>query len=182
MERKTRLNVIYLVVAIMGVLVLRDVWTQYRTVAPVPYSEFRRLLENDKVEEVVISQHEVRGTLAEPVDDRTKFVATRVDPELGHMSYDTEPASFLGAAVPGIKSRSYSEETAREIDSAVRDLLRGAFDSARAILERNRDVLEEGAADLLAKETLGEAELRRLFERATVAQDADETGQAPGVG
>ncbi len=93
--------------------------------------------------------------------------------ELGHVAYDSEPASLLGVAAPGLKTREYSEDTAREIDTAVRALVQQAFESARTLLVRHREVLEKAAAELLEKETLGETELRRLFgtaEGATAEQ------------
>jgi cell division protease FtsH len=85
--------------------------------------------------------------------------------QLGPVTYDAEPGGFLNAPVPGLKTRSYSEDTAREIDTAVRDLVQKAFLQARGMLEKNRQVLEESAIELLQKETLGEVELKRIFAR-----------------
>ena len=62
--------------------------------------------------------------------------------------------------------RSFSEETAREIDCAVRDIVEAAFRRSREVLEGNRGLLEEGSQLLLKKETLNEAELVDLFRRA----------------
>ncbi|MBK7974719.1 MAG: ATP-dependent zinc metalloprotease FtsH [Deltaproteobacteria bacterium] len=80
-------------------------------------------------------------------------------PELGHVVYDREPQGFLGPAAIGMQGRSYSEETAREIDCAVRGIVRASFERARAILEARRDVLEASAGALLVRETLDEKEL-----------------------
>ncbi|MDJ0848609.1 MAG: ATP-dependent zinc metalloprotease FtsH [Myxococcota bacterium] len=88
-------------------------------------------------------------------------------PELGHATYGEEPASFLGTAVPGLQGRSYSEETAREIDCAVRDIVNRGFDRARALLERNEGLLRESAKRLLEQETLSEEDLAPLFERVS---------------
>ncbi|MGC3999958.1 MAG: ATP-dependent zinc metalloprotease FtsH [Anaeromyxobacter sp.] len=76
---------------------------------------------------------------------------------LGAVTYESEPNGFLGP-VAGTR-RLYSEETAREIDLAVRELVDGAFLRARALLVRNRALLEESARDLLTRETLAGAEL-----------------------
>jgi cell division protease FtsH len=70
--------------------------------------------------------------------------------------------NFLGVAPP---RRSYSEETAREVDQAVRTIVDDAFARAQDLLSRNRATLEEGARILLARETLGEAELVSLFRK-----------------
>jgi cell division protease FtsH len=85
-------------------------------------------------------------------------------PELGNVTYDNEPIGMLGPGM-GLQRRDYSNETAREIDGAVRRIVDQAFVSARAILDRNRPVLEDGARLLLEKETLAETELQPLFSR-----------------
>ena len=72
------------------------------------------------------------------------------------------PSSMLGPTSALMRTREYSEETAREIDIAVRDIVKGAYDKALAILTRERAVLERGARELLQKETLVEAELAEL--------------------
>ena len=83
--------------------------------------------------------------------------------ELGHVAYDKQPHTFLGTPTePAWLERRYSEETAREIDCAVRIFVRTAFDRAVEILEMNRDMLEESALKLLEEETLDEAALREL--------------------
>jgi cell division protease FtsH len=87
--------------------------------------------------------------------------------KLGYVSFDEERPNLLG--VPVMQQREYSEETAREIDVAVRDIVKGAFDKAVAIIERRRDVLERGAQLLLAKETLAEPELAELKAALTPA-------------
>jgi cell division protease FtsH len=85
-------------------------------------------------------------------------------PELGHATYDSEPQTFLGIAGPRTQ-RTYSEETAREIDCAVRRLVGHAFDSARAVLVENRELLDQSARRLLEQETLDRDALIELFAR-----------------
>src|SRR5512135_881515 len=80
--------------------------------------------------------------------------------KLGYVSFDEERPNFLG--VPVAQQREYSEETAREIDIAVRDIVKNAFDRAVVIIQGQRDILERGAQMLLAKETLAEPELAEL--------------------
>jgi cell division protease FtsH len=82
---------------------------------------------------------------------------------LGQMTYEEQRQSFLGQAqVPGLSPRSYSEETAREIDCAVRELTDRAREKALSILNTHREKLEQGATLLLEKETLTENELPRV--------------------
>jgi cell division protease FtsH len=79
-------------------------------------------------------------------------------PALGHVSYEDDRGALLGI-------KQHSDATSREIDEAVRGLVRQAFDRARGILESNRGLLEEAARALLAQETLDEATLKPLLAR-----------------
>jgi len=82
--------------------------------------------------------------------------------KLGNVVYEQERQSFLGPMGPSVEERRYSEETAREIDCAVRDIVSKAFERTVAILGACRATLESGAEELLQKETLNEADLQRL--------------------
>jgi len=78
-----------------------------------------------------------------------------MDELLGHVTYSEERVPMLGEALaPRFQPSSYSDETAREIDEAVRALVAQAFDRATGILRRNRALLDQTAAILLEKETL----------------------------
>jgi cell division protease FtsH len=82
-----------------------------------------------------------------------------MDDKLGPVAWDTEQGQFLQQ--PGVfwRPRQFSDETAHEIDLAVRSHLEGALAQAVAILKTNRTELDEGAAALLAHETLSADEL-----------------------
>ena len=80
-------------------------------------------------------------------------------PELGHVSYDDDVNPLLGGVAGYTRSRLYSDETAREIDNAVREVTARAFELAYGILSRRRPVLEAAAAELLERETLDENDL-----------------------
>jgi cell division protease FtsH len=88
---------------------------------------------------------------------------------LGHVAYEEERAPFLGGPLPQ-GHREYSEETAREIDVAVRGIVERAYTKAVGILRRHRAALESWAQKLLERETLAESELAEL--RQQVAQAA----------
>jgi cell division protease FtsH len=83
--------------------------------------------------------------------------------KLGPVTWESEPNGFLAGM--GGKQRLYAEETAREIDVAVREIVEGAFGRARGILLRNRALLEESAKTLLAQETLSDAPLQAVLGR-----------------
>ena len=87
-------------------------------------------------------------------------------PALGNVAYDVaDGPGFLG---PSMGRREYSEETAREVDQAVRSIVDGALRRARGVLAVHRAVLDEGARLLLARESLAEGELEPLFARVRV--------------
>ncbi len=85
-----------------------------------------------------------------------------MDARLGPVAWDTEQGQFLNQ--PGVfwQQRRFSDETAHEIDRSVRSLLEGALDRAVRILQTNRAALDEGAAALLARETLSAEELPKV--------------------
>jgi cell division protease FtsH len=83
--------------------------------------------------------------------------------KLGQVTYETPRQTFLGEdAAAHYAEREFSEETAREIDCAVRELISAAYDKALAVLRLNRAALAEGARLLLEKETLTREELPPL--------------------
>jgi len=86
-----------------------------------------------------------------------------MDEKLGHVALESDRPLFLSnpGAVP--RGREYSEETAREVDCAVHDLIQQAFERALERLTQVHDKLEQGAGLLLQKETLGEQELKQLY-------------------
>ena len=93
-----------------------------------------------------------------------------MDERLGPVAWDTEQGQFLNQ--PGVfwRPRQFSDETAHEIDVAVRSHLEGALARAVGILKVNRAELDEGATALLARESLSAEELPKpRLERATVA-------------
>lgn len=78
--------------------------------------------------------------------------------KLGEVAYETETSRFLGLPIEG-GGRRFSEETAREIDLAVKELVREAHERAKAILAERRAELDRLAAELLRRETLGPEDL-----------------------
>ena len=86
-----------------------------------------------------------------------------MDETLGQAIYIEDQPRFLeGTVRPPGAAASYSPETAREIDTAVRALIETALERATAILTRHRAELEAVAAKLLAQETLSAEELPEL--------------------
>jgi cell division protease FtsH len=91
---------------------------------------------------------------------RTMVTRFGMSEKLGQMAYESQHDAFLGN--PASVTRDYSEETAREIDCAVRALIEDAANTAMHILKTHRKQLEEGAKLLLEKETLLPDELPHI--------------------
>ena len=108
---------------------------------------------------------------------RTMVTRFGMEPALGQVSYERDPAPMLGDLPGTFQQRLYSEETAREIDCAMRAMVENAFDRATAILTERRDILEAGAAALLAHETLTQDALLALVHRETSAPATEKTKQ-----
>jgi cell division protease FtsH len=85
---------------------------------------------------------------------------------LGHIAYEEERPPFFSGPLPQ-GHREFSEATAREIDIAVRDIVDVVYVKVKALLARERALLERWAQTLLDKETLAEDELGEL--RASLA-------------
>jgi cell division protease FtsH len=101
------------------------------------------------------------------VTDVARDMVTRfgMEPALGPVSYESAPSPFLaGPAPPDFHQRRYSDETARAIDTAVQELVDGAFKRTVGILEAHEATLERGAKLLLERETLDETALKQLRE------------------
>jgi len=67
---KTRFNYLYVFLAMLGVLILHDAIVRFQQVAPLPYSDFQRLLREGKVKEVVVTADRIQGELKEPEGGR----------------------------------------------------------------------------------------------------------------
>lgn len=89
---------------------------------------------------------------------------------LGQAVYQPQRNAFLGEEYGALEPRSYSEETAREIDLAMRKLIDDAFERATDVLTIRRQDLEAGATMLLEKETLTSAEFPAIASNETEAQ------------
>ena len=86
-----------------------------------------------------------------------------MEERLGQMAYEERSQAYLD--IPQVATpehREYSDETAHEIDCAVRDILEVAYKRASAILTQHHTVLKETAQKLLDKETLTAEELPDL--------------------
>jgi cell division protease FtsH len=86
-----------------------------------------------------------------------------MSPELGQSVLEKQTPTYLGDRMATMGEKDYSEQTAREIDRGIRALLDEAYQRAKALLERRRADLDEGARLLLEKETLTPEEFPPLM-------------------
>ena len=83
MPRHSWFTIWYAIFAVLAVLWLRDLYVTATQVQPIPYSEFEQSLKAGEIKDIQISNNVVQGTYKNPrPDKRTRFVTTRVDPEL----------------------------------------------------------------------------------------------------
>jgi cell division protease FtsH len=96
-----------------------------------------------------------------------------MEEQLGPVAFDTDRPTFLtGAAAEGWRQRRYSDATAHAIDLAVQHIVEVAFARTVEILKRERATLDRGAALLLEKETLDEAELSGILKDVKAIEPA----------
>jgi cell division protease FtsH len=83
--------------------------------------------------------------------------------DLGPLTFGKkEEQIFLGREIS--QHRDYSEDTAIKIDGEVRKLVNFGYETAKGILEGNRDTLQKIAAALLEREVLDASEVIMLVE------------------
>jgi hypothetical protein len=81
MDKKTNFNAWYVMIAVAGMLLLQAVFQQARQTEYLPYSQFKKYLEERKVGELLITETRITGTIKEPAaGEPGNFVTTRVDP------------------------------------------------------------------------------------------------------
>ena len=86
--------------------------------------------------------------------------------KLGHVLYgDSQEYVFLGRDM--MRSKEYSESTAQDIDSEVKRIVEEGFNTAKAMIEANRDKLEIIANGLLEYETLDGSQVEEIVRSGT---------------
>nr|WP_232231826.1 ATP-dependent zinc metalloprotease FtsH [Coleofasciculus chthonoplastes] len=90
---------------------------------------------------------------------------------LGPLAYNqAQGNSFLGNSGGNIR-RSMSDETAKAIDVEVREIVENSHQKALAILNHNRDLLEEIAQQILATEVIEGENLQNLLQQVRPADN-----------
>jgi cell division protease FtsH len=92
-----------------------------------------------------------------------------MSPKLGRINYSPQTRSpFLGTATSSGSDHWHSEATVREIDLEVKRLIDEANTTAREILTQRRAVLEQMTRELVEKEIMDGAHLKRILDEHVV--------------
>ena len=79
-ERKHQFAIWYLFVAFLGVMLVQFLWLRFTQVDTIPYSQFEQLVDENKIEEVLVGQETVQGILkVQFPDGRKMFYTVRVE-------------------------------------------------------------------------------------------------------
>ena len=137
------------------------------------------ILFGGRAAEKIIFNHLSTGA-ADDLDKATDIawaVATRygMAEKLGNVVYEKPMNYFLGENTYQPKTRNYSDETAHQIDTAVKDLLQTALKKSIDILQTNKELLRHSSQVLLEKETLDEAELKIILSEVKKPHSFKET-------
>jgi cell division protease FtsH len=101
--------------------------------------------------------------------------------DVGPVAYGSEDQPiFLGKEIA--RHQDYSEDTARQIDAAVRTIMVTCYEDARSILTEHRDQLEALTNALVERETLVDSEIRVLLglPEGSNAHDLRDSEEEPG--
>jgi len=150
-------------------------------------SELTVAMGGSAAEEVIFGPDKVSNGAAGDIKMATDQVRRMItewgmSDKLGMISYgDNSQEVFLGHSVT--QTKNVSEETAREIDREIRDIIDRAYSKARRILTENIEELHRLARGLLELETLSGDEIRTILRgepviRKVVDEPAPETRRA----
>src|SRR5215475_12584325 len=82
MNKKHLWHVWYFIAAIIGIIVLQQLWAANQQIQVIPYSQFLDNLRSGKVLQVKVAGDYLEGKWKEPVNGKTSFVTNRVPPDL----------------------------------------------------------------------------------------------------
>src|SRR6266850_3960988 len=101
--------------------------------------------------------------------------------KLGHVLYgESQEYVFLGRDM--MRTKDYSENTAEEIDAEVKRIIDEAYQTAKNIIDTNRDKLELIADSLLEYETLDGAQVEEIVRTGKFTPPAAKTDSGPVMG
>jgi cell division protease FtsH len=118
-----------------------------------------------------VAMNTVTGGAANDIEHATRLARHMVcdlgmSEDLGPLTWgERQEEVFLGRQF-GNRVQTYSEQTARRIDTEVRAIVTRAYDLARGILTANIHVLHQIAQTLIERESLDAEEFKKLVDQA----------------
>ena len=100
MEPKHRINFGYFLVA-LALMVWFQAWLSYRITAVIDYSQFMAYLTEGRIASVTVTETEIFGRFTEPVEGKSEFLTTRVEP-----GFAAELAKH-GVAIEGARDENW---------------------------------------------------------------------------
>jgi len=82
--KTTSINLWYVLAALLLFMLFQSWWASTQQMTQIDYSKFQKLLDENKIERVSVSQNHIVGTLKQPLKKGgpTQFETTRVDPQM----------------------------------------------------------------------------------------------------
>ncbi len=157
-------------VSALGYTIQRPTEDRYLMTRPELENKMAVLLGGRAAEQLVFD--EISTGAADDLDKASDIARNMVmrygmDKDLGHVTYEPPQSQFLGNVQINPNQRKFSEETARDIDRAVRKLIEAAFERATEILKTHRKLLGSTAKVLLERETLAADEIPHISKART---------------
>src|SRR4026209_2269471 len=71
-DKKVHINFWYIIAAVLGMMLIQNLYIESTKLTPIPYSRFQTLLNEDKVAQIGIAQNYISGSLKEAQPDGVK--------------------------------------------------------------------------------------------------------------
>lgn len=101
MKKNHQWNLSYFLTAFVVFTVLQFLWTEYRVVQNIPYSQFLQLLNEHKVSDLQVEKDQISGKLQVPIDGHSLFTTVRVEPTLA------ADLAQAGASFSGVNDNTF---------------------------------------------------------------------------
>lgn len=133
-------------------------------------------------EEVFFGEDRITTGASNDIENATEIACAMVCEygmsDLGPLSFGKrEEQIFLGKEIA--QHRNYSEDTATKIDQEIRKIVSEQYERAKKIILENKDALIRLAEELIKRETLDGAQIRKIVEGLSLEDEEETTGSEP---
>ncbi len=144
-------------------------------------SQITTLFGGRVAEEIINGKEAITTGASNDIERATELARNMVtkwgfSEKLGTLKYDDEDENpFLGRSA-GQKKRIFSEQTAKQIDDEVRDIIQKSYEKAGSILAASLDKLHNMADALLKHETIDQDQISDIMAGAIARDKSDSDG------